>query len=252
MKIEPIVGRRSQSVMSFSETRGTRRVLPPSLLISDRPVIRRFEDLEPVLYDVSSCRGMNPELPVYEVYRDLGVGERGREILSKHGVRYDATVIPPLMLGKEYVKTIGHDHLPSIGEWTHPEVFEVLEGEARFLVQRYRGEEVVDVSLITAYEGDVVTVPPNCGHVVINTSSSTLVVGNLISRDCLQTYDRFKKRRGAAYYLLEGGRLVRNDHYSELPKVRAMVAEPQAFVEKKSSLLTSFLSSPELFTFLSK
>jgi len=224
-------------------------VLSPSLLGRVQPALRKLKDLRPVLHDAGLCKGIDPNLPVYEVYRDL-CSEKERNVLLKHGLRYDVTIMPPLILGEEYVKTMGHKHLPWAEGRFDPEIFEVLEGEARFLIQRYQDEELVDISLVEAQVGDKVLAPPNCGHVMINTSSSRLVTGNLISRFCLQTYRPFIERKGGAYYLLEGGKLVRNENYHSIPDVRVLKAEALGFVEKASGLLTSFMRHPEMFSFL--
>ena len=225
------------------------KVLSPSLLESRFPAIRRFKELVPVLYDPASCSDIHPERPVYEVYSDL-CGEEERDMLLKRGLRYDVTTMPPMMLGSEYAKTLGHRHLPFAGEWGPPEVYEVLEGEARFLIQRYQDEETVDVSLVKAEAGDKVLVPPNCAHVTINAFSSRLVLGNLVSRFCRQTSRPFIERRGAAYYLLEGDRLVRNQFYSSPPDVRMVEAEALPSVGERLGLLVSLSSGPESFAFL--
>ena len=165
-------------------------------------------------------------------------------------MRYDVTIMPPLTLGEEYVKTLGHKHQPWGEGRSDPEVFEVLEGEGRFLIQRYQEEEIVDVSLVEAQTGDKVLVPPNCGHIIINASSSRLVTGNLISRFCLQTYRPFIERKGGAYYLLEGGRVVRNENYSSPPELRSVKADSFGLFEKELGLVASFTNKPELFSFL--
>ena len=232
-----------------NQTLYVKKVLSPSLLGSVRPAARRLKDLIPVLYDAASCRHIDPELPVYEVYRDLCSREE-RNILLKHGLRYDVTIMPPLTLGEEYVKTLGHKHQPWGEGRSDPEVFEVLDGEGRFLIQRYQEEEIVDVSLVEAQTGDKVLVPPNCGHIIINASSSRLVTGNLISRFCLQTYRPFIERKGGAYYLLEGGRVVRNENYSSPPELRSVKADSFGLFEKELGLVASFTNKPELFSFL--
>jgi len=225
------------------------KVLSPSLLESRLPAIRRFKELVPVLYDSASCRNIHPEWPVYEVFSNL-CGEEERDMLLKRGLRYDVTIMPPMMLGSEYVKTLGHRHLPFAGEWGPPEVYEVLEGEARLLIQRYQEEEIVDVSLVKAETGDKVLIPPNCGHVMINTFSSRLVVGNLVLRFSLHTYRPFIERRGAAYYLLEDDRLVRNQYYPSVPEVRMVDAAPSRSIDEQLGLLVSLSSGPESFAFL--
>jgi len=235
--------------MTFNGRQGD-SVRPADLVANDPPFVRRVKDLEPVLYDAFSCTDMKPNQPVYTVYRTLWADDDERSLLHKHHLRYDVTDMAPLMLGEEYAKTFGHEHQPWTEGWSPPELFEVLEGEACFLIQRYNGEEVVDVSLVTAREGDVVLAPPSCGHIMINASAKRLIVGNLISRYCLQTPQRFIDRKGGAYFLLRGGRLVRNENYSSLPEVRIVNASALDFDEKKSGLLASLAMRPELFSFL--
>jgi len=213
--------------------------------------VRRLRELESVLYDSKCFRDLDWNLPVYEVYQDCCPDE-ARDLLQRYGLRYDVTVVPPLLLGEEYVKTLGHCRLPSGGEGAHPGVFEVLEGEARFLIQRYRGEELLDVSLVEAKEGDVVLIPPCSGHVMINASSRRLVVGSLLSRRCVQVYDRFAERKGAAFYFLTGGRLVRNSNYSSVPEVSVLRAEAPSFLEGGLGLVQAFLKDPDRFTFLNE
>jgi len=223
----------------------------PILVSARRRQVRRLRELEPVLYDADCLPRFDSGLPVYEVYQECCADEV-RDLLRRYGLRYDVTVVPPLLLGEEYVKTLGHCRLPSGGEGAGPEVFEVLEGEARFLIQRYGGEELLDVSLVEAQEGDIVLVPPGSGHVMINASSRRLVVGSLISRSCVQVYDRFAERKGAAFYFLTGGRLVRNLNYSSVPEVRVLRAEAPSFLEDDLGLVQAFLKDPGRFTFLNE
>ena len=64
------------------------------------PGVRTLGNMKRVLLDPES---EGPD-KVYFMYR---------EISEKQGIRYDITVIPPGLLGKEYVKTLGHYHPPS-------------------------------------------------------------------------------------------------------------------------------------------
>jgi len=188
---------------------------------------------------------------VYETYRDCS-GEGERDLLRRHGLRYDVTVIPSLLLGEEYAKTLGHYHLPLGEAGSHPEIFEVLEGEAMFLVEKQSSGDVVDVALLIAREGEKVLVPPGRGHVMINASSRRLVVGQLISRDCVQTYDQYVKRRGAAFYVLTGGRVVRNANYSSAPEVRVLRAGKLPFLDRSSGLVQTFLKDPSRLALLNE
>jgi len=213
--------------------------------------VRRLRELEPVLYDVDCLRHLDSDLLVYETYRDC-CDDEARDLLRKYGLQYDVTVIPPLLLGEEYVKTLGHYHLPLGEASSHPEIFQVLEGEAAFLVQKQGDRGVVDFSLVIAKEGEKVLVPPGRGHVLINASSRRLVVGHLISRNCVQTYDPYLERRGAAFYLLRGGRLVRNPNYFSTPEVRALRAERPLFLKSGFGLVQTFLKNPSRLAFLNE
>ena len=89
-----------------------------------KPDIRYLDDMREVLYDKKWAKKA-PNLELYYMYRGLK---------KKNGLRYDITLISPQMLGKEFVKTKGHEHL-NLGE-----VYIVLEGEAIFLIQKREGE----------------------------------------------------------------------------------------------------------------
>lgn len=81
----------------------------PTLCDGDCRIVHTMNELKPVLYDVASCRNIDLQLPVYATYRNL-CGTTEQHILLKHDLRYDVTIMPPLMLGEEYAKTIGHIH----------------------------------------------------------------------------------------------------------------------------------------------
>ena len=211
----------------------------------------RLRELEPVLYDTKCLRNFGLDVPAYETYRDC-CDDEAKDLLRKNGLRYDVTVMPPLMLGEEYVKTLGHYHLPFGEADPHPEIFEVLEGEAEFLVQKQCGEEVDNVTLLIAKEGEKVLAPPGRGHVIINASPRRLVVGHLVSRSCVEASDQYVKRRGAAFYVLTKGRLVSNLNYSSVPEVRALRTETPPFLEKESGLVEIFLKDPNRLALLNE
>ncbi len=53
--------------------------------------------------------------------------------------------------------------------YTYSELYEVLERDAHYLLQRAQnGERVDEVILVKATRGDKVIIPPNYGHVTIN------------------------------------------------------------------------------------
>ena len=102
-------------------------------------------------------------------------------------------------MGLEFVKTYGHYH-PRVNpklRYTYPEVYEVLDGEAHYLLQRAKDEESVDdVLLVKATRGDKVIVPPNYGHVTINPLERTLKMANWVCRSFDSVYERYAKLHG--------------------------------------------------------
>lgn len=168
------------------------------------PGIRKIKDIEKVLFDERTAKA-NPEQELYYMYRG---------IKDENGLRYDITVIPPYLMGDEFVKTKGHFH--SSG---HAEIYIVLEGEAIFLMQKGI-DEVEDVYAVKANTGDVVIVNKGYGHITINPSArETLKLANWVSDECISDYEPIENKKGASYfYTIKGW--VKNNNYKEVPEIR--------------------------------
>lgn len=189
-------------------------------LESRDPDTRWLYDMKDVLYDQEwAASAENAEL--YYMYRDLYLSRSDQDRLRDQGLRYDITIIPPLMLGREFVKTAGHYHpLVPGGDVTYPEVYEVLEGEAAYLLQK---EDLSDVVVVSAAAGDKVLIPPGYGHITINRSNKRLKMANFVCRDFSSLYEPIKKVGGGAYFLTTEG-FVRNKCCSQAPPIREVDA----------------------------
>ena len=165
---------------------------------------RFLNDMKKVLYDKKWAKNA----PNFELY----YMERG--LKRKEGLRYDITTIPPRMLGKEFVKTKGHEHSGGFGE-----VYIVLEGKGIYLMQKYKKGKIEDVYAVKAKKGEVVVIPPYYGHVTINPLRKTLKTANWMKEKCKSCYDLFEKKQGAGYYFTKFGWL-KNKKYKNLPKLR--------------------------------
>lgn len=195
-----------------------------------KPQVRMLYDLRDVVYDRAWFESA-PNAELYYMYRDLFLSKRDEGLLKERGLRYDITIIPPRMLGREFVKTLGHFHAPLLGsELTYPEVYEVLSGEAHYLMQRLEGEKVMDIVVVKAKKGDKVIVPPSYGHVTINPSNKILKMANFVARNFESNYAPFKSRGGAAYFELASG-FVKNNSYASVPEIRFL--KPCNFSELK-------------------
>ncbi len=185
--------------------------------------------------------------PQYYMHRAVArPGDEWKEL------RYDLTVLPPRPLGKEYNKTIGHYHPPAPCGKSYPEAYEVLSGEAHYLLQK---KDLTRFILVKAREGDKVMVPPDYGHVTVNPSKEkALVMSNIAEATFKSEYGDYEGKKGAAYYEFEGG-LEKNPLYGEVPEPEIVGA--RKFDEFKGKELylwgaeekeaLSFLARPEEF-----
>jgi glucose-6-phosphate isomerase len=165
------------------------------------PDVRKLSDMSDVIFDKEWLKTAdNPNL--YYMYRG---------IKTENGLRYDITVIPALMLGKEYIKTKGHFH--STG---HPEFYTVLEGQAFFLMQK--GNK--DCYFVKVNKGESVIIPGEYEHVTINQSDTeTLKMANWISQDYKSDYSTINDKQGACwFYTIDGW--IKNSNYGEVPELR--------------------------------
>ncbi len=215
------------------------------------PSIRRGEELRDVLKDP---KALHEDFDAYYMFRDVYRSEEDRELARKTGIRFDITIIPPRVIGEEFIKTHGHYH-PKINAHTYPELYQVLEGEAIFLLQLPHPEDkskIIDVLAIRAKGGDEVLIPPDYGHVTINPSNVTLKLANLVARDFSSIYADYKRLRGACYYLLVSKKWVKNSKYSVIPELRQLSSVHLEFlaVDEIYDLIqtpqkVSFLREPE-------
>ncbi|WP_258360168.1 glucose-6-phosphate isomerase family protein [Moorella sulfitireducens] len=223
-------------------------------VIAPEPDIRRLIDALPVLY----TEVPPSDQPLYYMYRGVYL-EKDQQLYQQHDIRYDITVILPGTIGKEYIKTVGHFHpLKPHSSETYPEYYEVLEGEAIYLLQKNnRSGEVEEIMAVEAKKGDKVFIPPAYGHVTINPGNQPLVMANLVESHFSSIYGPFREKHGAAYYYLEGedgkGDFVKNTHYQNSVALKMIaapnLAQPISIVKNKS-LYEAFVTEPDAFKIL--
>jgi glucose-6-phosphate isomerase len=184
------------------------------------PRVRTIEEIRGVLRDPACSCGE----PLYFMYRDLSKSGEDHRWLREQGLRYDITVIPPRILCGEFVKTKGHHHPDAPGGIPYPEIYEVLGGEAHYLLQTGPAD---DVRLVRAGPGDRVLIPPGFGHVSINPGRDTLVMANIVSTRFESDYTVYERLHGGAYYELSDGRFERNPRYPGVPPLRILGAQDQ-------------------------
>jgi glucose-6-phosphate isomerase len=211
-----------------------------------KPEVRKLKEMKDVLYDKSISDG---ERVTYYMYRNI-CREEDKGLFEKHGVRYDITVMPPILLGKEFNKTYGHYHPIASNNLTFPEIYEVLHGNAHYLIQRTENRNVIDVRLIKAKKGDKVIIPPNYGHITINPGKKVLIMANLVSSRFSSDYTLIKKMQGGVYFETEEG-FVKNMNYKKIPKLIVKNAKKLKLLSQKN-IYALFIQKPEIFLFLNQ
>jgi len=217
--------------------------------------VRLLTDAQNVLFDDIPI----DDRPLYYMYR--GIYKKGDEqIFAQRDIRYDITVILAGKLGREYYKTIGHFHPLKPGSLeTYPEYYEVLEGEAFYLLQKNtHSNEVEEAVVVAAKKGDKVFIPSPYGHVTINPGDKLLVMANLVEKNFKSQYEPFQEKRGAAYYCIEGeqgkSEFVKNPNYHSIVALKMFTApswkKPLTFEPQDTDLYTAFINNPDNFNFL--
>ncbi len=217
-----------------------------------KPALRIIGKMRQVIAFPEKECNLSYDAPTYFMYR--GIEKFGH-------IRYDITRIPSLDLCGEHNKTFGHEHpkSPKGAKW--PEVYEVLEGKAHFLLQKVSQLGVEDALLVDGKKGDCLLIPPGYGHVTINPGKTELVLANLVSETFSSDYSKFAQRRGACFYETIKDKLIKNPNYGEGFNIRKMDASKfcssfGCFAPfKGKSLLEAaknyenieFLQKPELF-----
>ncbi len=184
------------------------------------PDIRSLFDMREVIFDQSWLASAE-NFELYYMFRDLFLSRADGDKLREQDLRYDITIIPPGMLGREYIKTAGHYHPQAPGGIvTYPELYEVLEGEALYLLQ---SQDLGDVVVVNASAGDKVLVPPGYGHITINRSNKTLKMANFVARNFSSLYDPIKEKAGGAYFFTRDG-WIKNERCPEAAELRRIEA----------------------------
>ncbi|MFH1221578.1 MAG: glucose-6-phosphate isomerase family protein [Candidatus Micrarchaeota archaeon] len=203
------------------------------------PAVRTFKDLLPVLMEEPDKDG-----EAYYMYR---------EVYKVGSLRYDITLIPRWQLKSEFAKTYGHCHPIAEKTLTYPEVYQVLDGEAIFLLQKELRDGSFSVSTVEAKKGDVLLIPPNFCHTTVNPGAGPLLLANIVSDAFTPDYSFYKRNHGAAYYYTGEKIFRQNASYMITKNERVHVAEINLrYGFQCRDLLAEFYASPDKFAFLNK
>jgi len=206
--------------------------------------VRTVSQMQKVLHSKSE---LAENTATYKMYR--GIWQKGT-------IRFDVTILPSMQLGDEYNKTFGHYHPAGKDSIPFPEIYEILSGEAHFLLQTHDPKSISQVEramLISAKQGDIVLMQPFFGHITINSGKMPLALANLVFANFSSDYSAYEKLHGGAFYELANGQLMQNPNYSPCPLEKTNAADfARAFGHPKfsHSLLSLAQNDISQFAFL--
>lgn len=200
---------------------------------------------------------------IYQTYRGI-VFPKDENVFNKYEMSYDITIVHEGTVNGEFNKTSGHYHgWNSKRTNTYGEVYEVILGEALFVLQKSMDfdkhpetPKIDDVILARVHAGQTLLVPPNYGHCSINVGTEPLVFSNIAYKPCPVIYDSVKINHGMAYFIYknENGKIdvKKNSNYVNLPSPRIVnVSEDdQLGINFYKGIYESFLSNPAKFDYL--
>ncbi|MCK4808550.1 MAG: glucose-6-phosphate isomerase [Candidatus Aenigmarchaeota archaeon] len=228
------------------------------LVLNGKPLnssIRFLKEMKDVIHDKEWFSTVKPDRKMYYMFRDIHE-DADREAAEDNNLRYDITVIPPDMIGDEYVKTQGHCHPCVTGtDVTYPEMYQVLNGEAMFIFEKKEGKETKTYH-IHGKEGDIVILPPGYSHVTVNPTDQILIVANWTESRFKSDYRPMLKTRGLAYYYIRKGNEsafisnINNKDASSLEEIRPI--DPELIGLKKDEPMYALIKTPEKLAFLTK
>jgi len=168
------------------------------------PDIRYLYDMKEVLFD-QNWANTAPNFELYYMHRGVKV---------ENDLRYDITIIPPHILGEEFVKTKGNHNSDNFKE-----LYTVLEGTALVLMQKVKGNTVEDAVAVELKQGDSIIEPSDYDVVTINPSKKILKIANWVSQKNTNIYENVEKNQGACYYYTKDG-WIKNENYEQIPPLR--------------------------------
>lgn len=183
---------------------------------------RDLADLLPYLKNQNLA---SPNNPVYLVWR-YAHKSKDDALISQNRLRFDLTLLRKELLGEELARTAGHFHKSNPeSEVKWPEVYEVIFGQAGFLIQDFEKnpKNIKNIILIEAQAEEKVIIPPGFGHITVNLGAAPLLVANWISENCQYDYQPYEENHGSGYWITKkdsGVETVLNPSYESVPEIK--------------------------------
>ncbi|MBA7538359.1 hypothetical protein ES705_30634 [subsurface metagenome] len=156
---------------------------------------------------------------IYKVYEDVKAIEH-KEVWEL--AIFDVLLINPIILGNECAKTISYYTSFADNGFHYPEIYQVAEGYAEFLLQKpeTKHEKVKDAVMIRVQRFEILLVPPSYGVTIINPSDRKTVIARIRARSVEEIKVEFERTKGACYYRISDGKWDYNENFEEIAMLR--------------------------------
>jgi glucose-6-phosphate isomerase, archaeal len=224
--------------------------------ISFSRVVRKKAQMESVLMTPEAISD-DTELYYNFVLQDAGTHH---DAFRRLNLTFACVLLPPLRIGREFVKTHGHYHPLMPGSAvSYPEIYTHYFGRLYLLMHRRIKDHPARLDDCVLYEmqpGHSIAIPPGYLHVLINPSDEPALMAGLYCLDSHPLYEPVIEMAGAAYYLTGNNTIqpIRNPRYEICPPLTLLTDRQGTLFappEEGVSLWASFVAHPDRYAMLS-
>ncbi len=224
---------------------------PNGLEFGDGVVAPEFEEKRYSKWsEFFKAQDLDKDISLYYIYRNVSFSSDSA-VLKTHAIRYDLTLIWPGKIGDEAMHTAGHFHKASPNKNQYPELYQVIAGEAIFLLQHPENRRFYAVKRT---QGQYIMIPGSCGHITVNASDEPLLVANVFSSaPDVTDYTTFKEHHGPAHYPIATKPITfqPNPAYDQdFELIQTNTVSLPDTIPSSGSLYQNAVNNPELFAFL--
>ncbi len=187
------------------------------------------------------------DLEVYRIYEGI------RKIQDKelwNDIEYSILILQSGQLNGRYFNTIGYYRSFAENGYRYPEIFQLAEGYAEFLLQhpRENHEQIKDVVVIRMQKYDILAVPPSYGVTIINPSDKKSIISRIRASDAEELKEPYHTTKGGCYYKLAEEKWDYNPDYEEIPNLRLGVPQNKwKSLKRGIPIYTSYVYNPRYF-----
>jgi oxalate decarboxylase/phosphoglucose isomerase-like protein (cupin superfamily) len=216
-------------------------------------LVRKLKEMKDLFKEASNY---NDDLSLYYMYNQIYRKEH-YDLFESSGIKYEYTLLLPVVINGECVKAHGHIHgVSPITKTNYLEIYEVLGGTGYFELFKIE-ENKCEIILIAVKEGDFVVIPPEYYHLSINSGEIPFNFGDLIVNDPASDYALLKEYQGAPLFCMKdtSGNISfeLNKNYQNMQlSFRLLDADklPWDYPVAKIPLYAHFVANPHYFDFL--